>query len=220
MSAMTRSPACRGGRRQHERQLGRRERDGQRGVDARPDELAACRPRGRSAGRPTRSGRAMAFTSATTVSARPVSAAVKPVPNIASTMTSAVRELAASAAPSPARSAISTDGNAQPAEDVEVDRGRRRGRRRRSRGGTPRRRRRAARSTRATTNPSPPLLPAAAQHGRPAGAAGRRSSPPSPPRPAGPRSPSARSRGCRSPRSCADRLRASGPRSGLACAAV
>ena len=54
------------------------------------------------------------------------------------------------------------------------------------------------------------VVAAAAQHGHLALERDRRTSPPSRPPPAGRRSPSARATGCRSLRSCGDRLRASG----------
>ena len=159
-------------------------------LDARADRPRGCRPTARSADRWTRPARPRPFTSATTVSSRPVSGALSPVPKIASTMRSQSSQLGRSAAPS-SSPAISTTGRPEAPEDLEVDArvAPHVGERRRAR--TRRRRRRAAaacarrRSRRRRCCRGPPAPPRGVE-ARSSKAASMA------PRPGGRRSPSAR----------------------------
>ena len=130
------------GRRQHERQLRRAERDGQRRLDRRRRSARSHRPTAPTAGRsprpecPTRSRRRPPSPCS------PVSGAFRPVPKIASTIS--VQLLTSEKCSSHAwPSAISTTVRPSGRESRGW-RARRRARRRHGRSGTPRRRRRAA----------------------------------------------------------------------------
>ena len=122
MSAMTMSPARVSAGGSTSGSFGARERDGHAGLDAVADRLVASRPTGPTAGRSTTTGMPEPLTSATTVSSRPDSGRVQAGAEDRVDDERAVADLGEVQLPRLAVGDLD-DGEAEPAEDLEVDAG-------------------------------------------------------------------------------------------------